>query len=284
MKLYFANIYGATGLEEYLRFDIDVLSAFPSFPKKGPEKPPFCDDLFVDSGAFGKHGDKVDLDSYCKFLKEYSDKIDLYANLDVIGDAEGSYRNLRKMENRGLDPLPVFHYGSNEFYLRKIISEYDYIALGGLVPITTNKDKLKEHLDYVWEVILQEKPDLKVHGFGINSIDIMKRFPWYSVDASSVHVLARYGGVYTPNGTLKINPNVNAEELKWQNLKPTQKEIIKEFVNDYASPYTYEDAKEQSTEGTLIRCAVSIHYMTEVMENYDWQANQPKTKQGRLGL
>ena len=41
------------------------------------------------------------------------------------------------------------------------------------------------------------KPKLKVHAFGITAIDIMKRYPWYSVDSSSWIQAAAFGGCIT---------------------------------------------------------------------------------------
>jgi hypothetical protein len=269
MKIYFANMFGVKGLEKFLRHDINVLVAYPSVSKKEIQKPIYCDSLFLDSGAFGKDRDKIDILEYIDFIKENRDRVDLYANLDVIGNSKKSHKNFKKIESESLNPLPVFHYKSELKWLDRIL-KYDYIALGGLVPISGNYQLMRVWLDYVWEYIFSKRPDIKVHGFGIQNIDIIKRYPWYSVDASSVHVLARYGGIYTENGTVKINPKVNSKEMKWQISRPLELALVKDHVKTYLD-FPYEVAIGQDKDGILSRCAISIHYLTALFENYECQ-------------
>lgn len=269
MKIYFANMFSVKGLEEYLRYKIDILAAYPSFPKtKKVIKPPYCNDLFVDSGAFTKQKDKVDIESYANFIKGNHNVIDIYANLDVIGDARASYKNLIKLKNKGLNPIPVFHYGSDIRRLKIILTEYNHIALGGMVPIASDYNIMIKWLDYIWNFIFKTDSNIKVHGFGVQNINIMKRYPWDSVDATSVHIMARYGGIYTPWGNLKINPNVNSREMKWQKLKPLYLSRVKDFVESYLNDISFECAQQQNNEGVLARSAVSIHYITEELKNH----------------
>ena len=265
MKIYFANIMGAKGLEKYLNTKIDVLAAYPAFPKSTSiiTKLPFVDNLFLDSGAFTKQRHSIVLKDYVNFIKMNENSLEIYANLDVIGNAFKSWKNQQRMERRGVSPLPVFHYGSKLKWLYLLLEQYDYIALGGLVPITTNKVAMITYLDKIWNIILSTKPDLKVHGFGVHSKDILRRYLWYSVDASSIHMQARYGGILTKWGFIKINPNVNSKEMEWMIKKPLQKEQITNFVEKYANGYSFESASKQDTEGTLLRCAISIHYMLD---------------------
>lgn len=278
MKIYFANILGAVGLERYLQHKINVLASFPSFPKsKKVKNPDFCQNLFIDSGAFGKEGGKVKLNSYIEFIKKYNNIIHLYANLDVIGNAKASWGNQIIMEKAGLTPLPVFHYGNDIKWLNRLVNKYEYIALGGLVPIATNANAMRQGLDYIWGQILNSNnPTVKVHGFGIQSIKLMKRYPWHSVDSSSTHIIARYGGIYTPWGTFKINPNVNSKEMEWQIKKPLQLKRIENFVKSHINGCLFKEAREQSKKGILIRCAISIHYITKELMHHkcSFQPNQ----------
>lgn len=266
MKLYYANLLSAKGLEKYLDYKLNILAAFPSFPKAGVERPPFCDSLFVDSGAFGKNSSKVTIAKYIQFLYDNKQKIDLYANLDAIGNAKKTLENQRILEEAGLSPLPVFHYGSDEKYLHYYLERgYDYISLGGMVPISSSQ--LCLWLDRIWANYLTHKngtPKVKIHGFGLQIPSLIKRYPWYSVDASSVHVLARYGGILTPWGAVKINPNVNSKEVAYQIKTPQKFNKIKDFVNKHCPKNTtFEDAKKQDTKGIYIRCAISINYLQE---------------------
>ena len=146
-------------------------------------------DVFIDSGAFSamNSGKSINIDDYCKFLIEV--KATYYATLDVIGDAKNTLINHKYMINEyGLNPIPAFHMGSNldEF---KPLLEYDYIALGGLV----FAEGIMNHCDEIWHYILENKPNLKVHGFGLTNIELMKRYPWFSVDSSSFKSCKRFG-------------------------------------------------------------------------------------------
>jgi len=40
-------------------------------------------------------------------------------------------------------------------------------------------------LDIVFRQIYEQKPTLKVHGFACSGVQVMKRYPWYSVDSTS---------------------------------------------------------------------------------------------------
>ena len=137
---------------------------------------------FIDSGAFSAMslGKAINIDQYCNFIKEM--QIPLYANLDVIGNSESSLKNYEYMVNKGLKPLPVFHWKENIIYLDKILdSDIDYFCLGGMV--TANN--LDEWLLPVWQHIYRKRPDIKVHGFGLTDVAFILKYPWHSIDSSS---------------------------------------------------------------------------------------------------
>lgn len=160
--------------------------------------------VFLDSGAFSAftQGIEVDLPGYCNYIKRNVDIIrhedgDMLASvLDGIGDAHLTYENQMAMESQGVRPLPCFHYGEDEQYLEWYVANYSYITLGGMVPISTRD--LFIWLDRIWEKYLTDaagRPKLKVHGFGVTTVGIMRRYPWYSVDSSSWVQMAGNGSV-----------------------------------------------------------------------------------------
>ena len=61
-------------------------------------------DLFLDSGAFSawSSGTNISMDDYIDFIIENKQYITVYSNLDVIGDAEATWRNQSLMERKGL--------------------------------------------------------------------------------------------------------------------------------------------------------------------------------------
>lgn len=146
-------------------------------------------DVIIDSGAFSaaNSNKEINIDEYCEFIKETG--VYNYAGLDVIGDAKATRDNTEYMiKQHGLNPIPTFHMGSQIEDLDALMS-YPYIALGGLV----FSSGIESHCDEVWRYILKKRPNLRVHGFGLTTIDLMRRYPWYSVDSSSFKSCKRFG-------------------------------------------------------------------------------------------
>jgi len=139
--------------------------------------------LFLDSGAYSASVKdiEIDIDKYIDYIKEHKKYIHIYANLDVINSAEETLENQKTMEKAGLSPLPCFHINENFSYLEYYVDNYDYIALGGLV----GSKQPDSWLSRCFDVICDNKgyPKCKVHGFGVTSVSLMFKFPWYSVDS-----------------------------------------------------------------------------------------------------
>lgn len=185
MKLYFAGADAKVDLFEKLGVK-KILIAFPFVDKvKTWEK-----EWFLDSGAFTFYSQKKegDLIEYIKFIKS-NENIKTYASLDVINDSLQSYNNFIEMLKNKTKPIPTFHYGENINYLKRYISKTDYIAIGGLVPYKNKIKNLFSFLDKVFSI----SKDIKLHGFGLNNWEALKRYPFYSVDATSWHNPDRYG-------------------------------------------------------------------------------------------
>jgi hypothetical protein len=136
--------------------------------------------LFLDSGAFAAlRGVHIDVNDYADFLDEHKQEFKVYANLDVIGDADKSARNLKILEGRGHTPLPCWHVGSSEKILEAMAEKYEYFAIGGMAR------KSKTELLYRLPVVFERAKGRKLHGFGFTKFDLLKVFPFYSVDSSS---------------------------------------------------------------------------------------------------
>lgn len=170
---------------------------------------------FIDSGAFSSFamGVQVDVNAYCRWLRdnmdlvEYVDGAMLASVLDAIGDPVETYRNQMRMEAQGFKPLPCFHYGEPIEALYHYMENYEYITIGGMVPITT--PQLRIWLDQIWGKHLTN-PDgsakVKVHGFGLTVVDLMRRYPWYSVDSSSWQKYGSMGWMFTPKfGAIQVS-------------------------------------------------------------------------------
>jgi hypothetical protein len=142
------------------------------------------------------------LDDYAAFIKKHHYAIDLYANLDVIGNAKLTWRNQKLLENLGLKPVPVIHYGTSlkwlEFYMKK---GYEIIGLGGLVG-STAEDGCKRWIDQAFEMTCpapERLPVVKLHGFGVTTYSLLINYPWYSVDSTSWTKVGAFGGILIPH-------------------------------------------------------------------------------------
>jgi hypothetical protein len=198
--------------------------------------------VFLDSGAFSAFtkNAEIDIPTYVEYVKknwdiiEKVDNIGLFSVLDKIGDKEGglgTYRNQMYMEHLGVKPLPCFHYGEDERYLEWYIQNYSYITIGGMVPITT--PQLFLWLDRIWDRYLTDgagRPKLRVHGFGLTSIDLMERYPWFSVDSSSWVQIAANGAIYIRKwGTIFISkgsPTIKEPGRHLDNIPEAQRRAI----------------------------------------------------------
>lgn len=189
MKIYFAGVstypsivteVSPSVLESYLYFK-SANKYFECADKWGKM------DLFVDSGAYSAftQGIKINIDEYIEFIK--ITKPSLYANLDVIGDADKTYKNWLYMKDKGLNPLPVIHVNSERKYFDIYLKEHkvEYIALGGLVPIVKRRKYLKSWLDYCYSTMKSITGGyVKTHLFGVTTQWVLERYPAYSADST----------------------------------------------------------------------------------------------------
>lgn len=171
--------------------------------------------VFLDSGAFSAYtlGVTIDLPTYCNYIKQnidilrIEDGIVMASVLDGIGDPLQTYRNQLAMEELGAKPLPCFHFGEDEKYLEWYIENYDYITIGGMVGRSVKV--LTTWLDRIWDRYLVDgngKAKIKVHAFGITSVSIMERYPWWSCDSSSWIQSAAFGNIVEPkHGPISVS-------------------------------------------------------------------------------
>jgi hypothetical protein len=150
--------------------------------------------IMADSGAFSAMslGVDISLEGYAQWVRRWGHLFDHYANLDVIGDAEATLANQKRLEDMGLRPMPVFHVNEPWEYLENYLESYDYVALGGLVPYKVNLGALMPWLIKAFKMLPKGKA---YHGFGVTGWEILKSFPWASVDSTSWSVGYRYGRV-----------------------------------------------------------------------------------------
>lgn len=209
--------------------------------------------IFLDSGAFSMftQGIDISLEDYAEYINANQDWIHVASNIDAIGrgQEQKSYDNQRALEKMMKGPTakpgylcPVHHARDDDKWLQRYIAEgYPYIFLGGMVPESTKY--LYGWLDHVWDKYLTNKDGtakIKVHGFGLTTLELIERYPWYSVDSITWVILGRYGFIYIdmPNGMNKKliisdqSPAVHGIDKHYDNLSPPVKNAVRQRCED----------------------------------------------------
>ena len=224
--LYFAGIQ-ALELDEYLSSkNCHRLFSYADKPKKRLQMFHDCQSkIFMDSGAYGvaHSGKEITLDEYINFINE-TPRVNLFACLDVIPwptltvetsnqSAEQSWNNyvymIEKVKPEYRDKIvPTYHYGENFKYLRRMLQGHEgykppYIAFGGRGGVHTNK--LYESLTEFFNVIKQERPDVKTHAFGITVLKLLETYPFTSADSTSWIMIGANGNILTPFGLVTVS-------------------------------------------------------------------------------
>jgi len=169
----------------YKNADLDDLFV-RYFTKPYPE-------VFADSGAFSAmtQNGVVNLKEYADWIKRYQHLFNAYANLDVIKDAEATWTNQQRLEKMGLNPLPVFHILEDWKWLEHYLERYQYICLG----VAGMQSRRAAVMRWLTRCFKMANGRAVYHGFGLTGWDVMKSFPWYSVDSSSWGKGFRWGKV-----------------------------------------------------------------------------------------
>jgi hypothetical protein len=230
--------------------------------------------VFLDSGAFSMftQGANVDLEAYAQWIKDNQDIIRVASNLDVIGagNETGSYDNQRLLEALGVQVQPVHHARDADQWLERYLAEgYDYIFLGGMVPETTKY--LRGWLDHIWDKYLADAdgmPKVKVHGFGLTTLELMERYPWESVDSISWLLMASFGGCLLRGQGGKVHnvkfsteaPQAKKLDAHYDTLAPVVQGEIRELVE--AQGFEVDQLRSHYS----FRDQVNINFFTDLCD------------------
>ena len=185
MKIYFA------GAESFMDVLINngvknILVSYWSMSKRKeiPDLSAF-ENIFLDSGGFSARnsGAEISVALYSAFIKRHGFKT--YANLD-LKETEDTLLNQKFLEAIGLNPIPVYHMDEwlekKESLLDDYIAKYPYIAVGGVAGVRNTANLIDKYLSFVFS---KTQNKVKVHGFGMTALRIIKKYPFYSVDSTN---------------------------------------------------------------------------------------------------
>jgi hypothetical protein len=179
-------------------------------------------EIMLDSGAYSAwtRGTTITVEEYAQFINLFPpDTFDVIVNLDVIpGSPEDKNPSPTEVEKacdegwenwlqlteaikpRGIQPLHVFHQGDDIKWLKRLMDKADYF---GISPRNGIPEKQRwKWLDEIMPILCDDNgyPLRKFHGFGVTSVETMKRYPWYSCDSTSWLKTGAFGAVMIPLG------------------------------------------------------------------------------------
>lgn len=145
--------------------------------------------LFADSGAFSvwSAGATITVPEYAAWLKRWGHCFTVAAALDVIGDAEASYRQSNELRDivDTVEIMPVYHATDDGgfAYLRKYVDAgYTYVGVSPTALRTSNPRLMDTWIAKCFDL----RPEgVRYHGFGVTGWGRLKKHPWYSVDSTS---------------------------------------------------------------------------------------------------
>lgn len=204
--------------------------------------------FFLDSGAYGAftHHERLKVEDYIAWVQRNKHWVHTYANLDVIHDWRQSEYNLKKMQDAGLNPIPVYHRGEPVFVLEKMLAEHAYIALGGIA----GKDNPLEALpDIKAYAALSNTSGVDMHLLGVGSFAILRKAKFATAD-SSTFIQSRYGKIriFDERSMTAFNVSYRSKEfLKYEHLLsryglPTFAVMMQQqrgLVNQYIRAFEY---------------------------------------------
>ncbi len=220
--------------------------------------------LMMDSGAYSAwvKQTKIDVKEYGKFILKHIDEFDLIINLDVIpgkwGQKEIPKKEMEKAIKEGWDNyytlidmgipanrlIHIFHQGEPFHYLEKMIKEMEYIGISPANDRTTAEKKV--WLDQCKKYVAPKgKALIKTHGFGMTSLHLIWRFPFFSIDSTTWVLVGAMGGVMMPKmkfgrPTYKESPiilpittkNDIKKPFHYQNLSEIEQSKVQKYFNE----------------------------------------------------
>ena len=258
-------------------------------------------DLFIDSGAFSVHTGKatVDIDEYIDYINSIDEHIVMVAQVDTIPGTVGkpksredyiesskkSWDNFLYMYGKLKSPeklIPVFHFGEPFSTLKNMLDWRDEngrpLTYVGISPANDTSQNMKnQYMGEVSEFIAASaNPNVKVHYFGMTSLDALSKYPCYSADSVSHRLMAAYNKMFIPElGTISLSKKSRSSRTKSNmSFVDMADDLAMEKLTSYLESLNV--TLEQCQEDHSARCAVSMRGIL------DWVAAHPYKPENRV--
>ena len=160
--------------------------------------------FLLDSGAFtfmSNSKKAVDweeyVDRYIEFINTYDVKYFFELDIDSVVGYE-KVKELRRKLEAGTNKkcIPVWHKSRGIEEYKKLVADYDYIAIGGIV----TKEITREEYPMMKKLVAYANQNrTKVHGLGFTEKDI-QNYGFYSCDSTTWNMISRFGKIYKFTG------------------------------------------------------------------------------------
>jgi hypothetical protein len=251
----------------------------------------------IDPGSFSvwKSGvEEIDVRQYGDYLVRHRHQYHHCANLDIIpgepnfppsseeaeAAVEKSWENYHYLDSLGLPLIPIYHQGEDDAALERIIdARCDYV---GISPDDSASEPEREKfLDDTFYMITDSNglPIVKTHGFGVTSVRLMSRYPWYSLDSTTWKKMAQYGGIMIPCDGGDGSMDYTRDPIKLSISEKSSKQFCVGggiFLNNDAAMgwlcefleaegFTIEEI-ESATTGYAARCRLNVRIMQRIAQ------------------
>lgn len=174
--------------------------------------------IIGDSGAFSamSGGTPIDREKFHEWADQWRDALFWTAALDVIGDPGATHTNWEAARADGLELVPTIHYGEGTKELDRYAEQgATLIGLGGMVPYSSEKDRLMRWCLMMHRHARDHHPHVRFHGWGISHPYLVDNLPWWSTDSSGFSSCFRFGTLrlWLPKRARFVGVDLNGRDL-----------------------------------------------------------------------
>lgn len=176
--------------ESVPKSDLFVLESFVYVTDWHKQFIPKFKSFMLDSGAFSFMQNSTLICNWDEYVRRYADfinqnNIKLFFELDIdsvvgLKEVERLRDKLETLTNK--QSIPVWHKSRGKDYWVKMVKNYNYIAIGGIVSGEITKD---EHKFFTPLINLAKEQGTKVHGLGYTNLEGLKKYKFDSVDSTA---------------------------------------------------------------------------------------------------
>ena len=180
--------------------------------------------FLLDSGAF----------SFMSCKKCTQESLEAYQQ-QYIDYINSSVHKLRKKLEAETNKkcIPVWHKSRGIEYWKRMVDEYDYVAIGGLVFHVMPKE-----YELIRKMVAYARAKgVKVHGLGFTKTSMLEKFAFWSVDSTSYKMAAiRGGGIHIFDGS-----RIRQKILPPSKFKRDIYSIIENNIREWVKYQNYMD-------------------------------------------